>query len=76
MLTKNDVVLSAVSCKKDTIFGVHPKQTFGPSYFVTALVFSISFKARKRYYTKQDRKRNQQGIAVIKAGLSCNKGQL
>ena len=37
MPTKNDVFFSAASCKKDTIFGGHPKQIFGPSYFVRVL---------------------------------------
>ena len=37
MPTKNDVFFSAVSCKEDIIFGGHPKQIFGPSYFVRAL---------------------------------------
>ena len=34
---KTGVFLSAASCRKKTPFLVHPKQIFGPPYFVTAL---------------------------------------
>ena len=39
MPTKNDVFFSAVSCKKDIIFGRHLFSFVGPSYFVRALVY-------------------------------------
>ena len=38
--TKKAVLFSAASCKKDIIFGGHPKQIFGSSSFVKALVTS------------------------------------
>ena len=48
MPTKNDVFFSAASCKKDIIFVGHPKQIFGPSYFVMALaLIFFAFKSVK-----------------------------
>ena len=37
MPIKNDVLISAASYKKDINIGGHPKQIFGPSYFLRAL---------------------------------------
>ena len=38
-----DVFFSAASFKKDIIFGQHPKQIFGSSYFVRALSIFMYF---------------------------------
>ena len=37
MLRQNDVFFTAGSREEDVIYGGHPKQIFGPSYFVRAL---------------------------------------
>ena len=46
MPTKNDVFFTTCSWEKDIIFGESPKQIFGPSYFVRAL---IEIAHRKTY---------------------------